>query len=157
MSDAPPRNRWRIRRARGGDDSTVAALLDDALRLHAKLQPSYFRAPVGERRRVDLGSLAMVAERDGEVAGVIVMRTVDAPDESFVAPARRLLVEDLAVRPASRRSGCARALLEAARIHARAVGATQIVLTIWEGNPAAEQLYASLGFRRVSQVLGLDV
>jgi GNAT superfamily N-acetyltransferase len=151
------RNRWRIRRARAGDDATVSALLDEAQALHARLQPGFFRAPRGERRHVDIDSLALLAEEAGEVGGVIIVRVVEAPRASFVTPARRLLVEDLAVRPDRRRLGCARILLDAARAHARSVGATQLVLTLWDGNPAAERLYAAMGFRRLSQVLGLDV
>jgi GNAT superfamily N-acetyltransferase len=151
------RSRWRIRRARAGDEATVAALLDEAQALHARLHPDYFRAPNSTARSIDIDSRALVAEHGGEVGGVIVFRTVEAPRIAFVTPARRLLVEDLAVRPDRRRAGCARALLEAARTHARSIGARQVVLTLWDGNPAAERLYASLGFRRVSQVLGLDV
>lgn len=158
MSKAALRSsRWRVRRARTAEEATVLALLDEAQALHARLHPTFFRASTGERRRVDVDSVALVAEEAGEVAGVIVVRTVEAPRASGVTPGRRLLIEDLVVRPSSRRAGCAHALVDAAQAHARAVRATQLVLTLWDGNPAAEQLYARLGFRRFSQVLGLDV
>ena len=46
---------------------------------------------------------------------------------------------------------------KAATAWAREQGATQLLLTVWEGNEAAERLYAALGYRRLGQVLGTDL
>jgi GNAT superfamily N-acetyltransferase len=71
--------------------------------------------------------------------------------------ARRALVEELVVDSSHRRRGCGRALLDSVAAWARGRGARQLVLTVWEGNDGAEQFYAALGYRRISQVLGTDL
>jgi ribosomal protein S18 acetylase RimI-like enzyme len=88
---------------------------------------------------------------------MVRMRLYDSPTQAWMVPARRAHIEELAVHAARRRTGCARALLEAATTWAREQGATQLLLTVWEGNQAAEQLYAALGYRRLGQVLGTDL
>jgi ribosomal protein S18 acetylase RimI-like enzyme len=152
---------WRIRRARAGDEPTVSALLDDAEALHARLQPRLFRGPAGPARRLGFDRADerwLIAEdARGVAAGVLRMRLYDTPPQAWMAPGRRAHLEDLAVQASRRRAGCARALLDAATTWARREGATQLLLTVWEGNAAAERLYASLGYRRLGQVLGTDL
>lgn len=155
-------DRWRIRRACAGDERALHALLDEAEALHARLQPSLFRKPRAATRRT-LGftradELWLVAEGEGgAAAGMVRMRLHDSPPQAWMVPARRAQIEDLAVAEPARRRGCARALLVAATEWARAQGATQLLLTVWEGNAAAERLYARLGYRRLGQVLGTDL
>jgi [ribosomal protein S18]-alanine N-acetyltransferase len=55
----------------------------------------------------------------------------------------------LAVTPAARRRGIGRALLEAAIVKARAMGATVLFLEVGADNLAALALYAGLGFAQV--------
>jgi ribosomal-protein-alanine N-acetyltransferase len=74
-----------------------------------------------------------VAELDGSVAGFIVTRPT-APGENEIL--------NLAVAPAYRRRGVARALLEA---ELAASGAWR--LEVRESNAAARALYRTLGFR----------
>jgi GNAT superfamily N-acetyltransferase len=153
----PAGSSFRIRRARPGDQPEVAALLDEAQALHADLQPRFFRAPAGGRAP-DPDAIVLVAEDEqGGVAGVAVLRRVENPTSSWMRPARRMLVEDLVVHVEKRRRGCARSLLAAAAAEARRAGASQLVLTLWQGNPAAERLYESVGFCEISRVLGKDV
>ncbi len=52
----------------------------------------------------------------------------------------------VAVRPAARRRGLARALMERACAQAAVLGADAVFLEVAEGNAAALGLYASLGF-----------
>jgi len=52
----------------------------------------------------------------------------------------------VAVRPAERRQGLARALVERAGAQAAALGAATMFLEVAEGNAAALCLYAALGF-----------
>jgi ribosomal protein S18 acetylase RimI-like enzyme len=154
-------SRWRIRRARAGDERAVCTLLDEAEALHARLQPGLFRGPALAQRRVVFQreqELWLVADEGTDpLVGVVRMRLYDSPTQAWMVPARRAHIEELAVHAANRRTGCARALLEAATTWAREQRATQLLLTVWEGNEAAEQLYAALGYRRLGQVLGTDL
>jgi ribosomal protein S18 acetylase RimI-like enzyme len=60
-----------------------------------------------------------------------------------------LNIHDLAVLPASRGRGVARALLAAAEEHARASRCCKLTLEVQEDNHPARRLYESFGFRDV--------
>lgn len=64
-------------------------------------------------------------------------------------------VADVQVKPAVRRRGVARALIEAALAVCRREGTALVTLDVAEGNAAARGLYASLGFRPEALRLGL--
>jgi [ribosomal protein S18]-alanine N-acetyltransferase len=57
----------------------------------------------------------------------------------------------LAVIPAARHRGLARALLAVAMAHAQAAGARRITLEVSAGNEAARALYAAAGFAEIGQ------
>ena len=59
---------------------------------------------------------------------------------------RELDIHNLAVAPAYRRRGLARALLEAVIADARREKATRVTLEVRKSNDAAQRLYHSLGF-----------
>jgi ribosomal-protein-alanine N-acetyltransferase len=119
--------------------------LDRAARLHAEAF-----APLGERpwTRLDVAGLlaapgcsGFLLCRDGEDAGVALCRV--AADEA------ELLT--VAVRPALRRQGGGRRLLEAVMQKVREAGATSLFLEVGVDNPAAQALYEGLGFRPVGR------
>ncbi|MDP3174608.1 MAG: GNAT family N-acetyltransferase, partial [Phenylobacterium sp.] len=56
----------------------------------------------------------------------------------------------IAVDPQARRRGVAHALVQAALLAAAQAGATAAFLEVAVDNPAAEALYAGLGFRRIA-------
>src|SRR5262249_37019150 len=86
-----------------------------------------------------------LAVRDGaDVAGFILARAIAGEAE----------VLTLAVPPAHRRRGLARALLEAATAQSRAAGAEAIFLEVAADNVAAIGLYAGAGFQRVGARAG---
>jgi ribosomal protein S18 acetylase RimI-like enzyme len=84
----------------------------------------------------------LVAELDGALAGYVKLGPV-LPLES----ARHVLeVKGLAVTPARRRRGAARALLDAAAREAAARGARRLTLRVLAPNAHARALYAACGF-----------
>ena len=54
------------------------------------------------------------------------------------------------VRPAARRTGVARAIMEALEQLARKAGFTEVWLETGLGQPAALRLYESLGYKRIA-------
>jgi ribosomal protein S18 acetylase RimI-like enzyme len=80
-----------------------------------------------------------IAEIDGTPVGGAVIRV--EPDEPSIAGLFGMWVD-----PSVRRSGVAKALLEAAEASARAFGATEIELEVTAGNEAAQTFYRSAGF-----------
>jgi ribosomal-protein-alanine N-acetyltransferase len=74
-----------------------------------------------------------------EVGGMILARAVAGEAEILT----------LAVHPAARRRGLARALVEAVAAHASRAGATRLFLEVSVANQAARALYSGAGFAQV--------
>ena len=81
--------------------------------------------------------IALAAELDGRVAGILIGRAV----------ADEFEILNLAVAKASRRRGVATQLARAAVQSARAAGARQTYLEVRESNEAGFAFYARMGFR----------
>jgi ribosomal protein S18 acetylase RimI-like enzyme len=82
------------------------------------------------------GALGLLAEADG----MILLRL--AADEAEILT--------FAVRPAARRTGMGRALLETGMVLLAAQGARTLLLEVAEGNEAALALYTEAGFTRAA-------
>ncbi len=157
-----------VRRATAADVPAIAELLRQVDDVHARILPGYFRRPHGDaaasarlQRTLpapgDSGTkIILVAVRAG-VIGFVLVQIYDTPDEPDMKPARRAHVEDLVVDRAHRRAGAGTALMKAAAEWARAAGADDLILTVWQGNQAAERFYESLGYRPLSRVLHKDL
>ncbi len=85
--------------------------------------------------------IALVVESDGRIAGFIVARCIDQEWE----------LENVAVRPASRRQGLGRALVEHLLRLAREASAARVFLEVRESNQSARILYSQLEFRETGR------
>ena len=151
-----------IRPATVEDFAGLCRLWSAVDRLHAELVPDFFRQPPepprsrGDLRRqlAESDRLTLVADEQGDPVGLAEARLVDTPEEPQLQPRRRVYLDGLVVAARWQRRGVGRALLEAVEAWARGRGATDILLTVWTGNRAAEAFYGELGFRPHNQVLG---
>ena len=85
-----------------------------------------------------------------EVCFVYVIRTPDAPVAGFCAFWKvldQIHINNLAIRPASRRRGLARRLLAAVLDEAAGFGSPNATLEVRRSNSAARHLYENAGFR----------
>jgi len=131
-----------IRRATLADLDAVAPLFDAYRGFYG--QPSDLPRALAwleERMRGD-ESVVLLAERDGDVAGFVQLY----PMYSSVRTTRTWILNDLFVAEHARRSGAARALLDAATAFAREQGAASISLETTRDNAAARALYRSAGW-----------
>ena len=131
-----------IRRA-GPQDLDALAVLFDAYRQFYGQPSDLARARDWLRTRMRFGeSIVLIAERDGAAAGFTQLY----PMFSSVRTARTWILNDLFVAEEARRSGVARALLDAAAQYARDDGAAGISLETTDDNTAARALYRAAGW-----------
>src|SRR5450432_1992017 len=154
-----------IRRAREDDWDGARALWREVDDLHASLAPAYFREAaraLAEWRELLSASDAavFVAEAEAETAsrarpsgvvGIVSVRVYETPPDPAMVPLRRGHVEMLVVTAARRRGGIGARLMEEVSSWARRQGASELVLTVWDGNREAEAFYEHLGYRALSR------
>ena len=131
-----------ISRAGAADHDALAQLFDAYRQFYE--QPSDLpRARQWLRERLRFGeSMVLVAKRGGIAVGFTQLY----PMFSSVRTARTWILNDLFVDAGARRTGVARALLDAAAAFAREDGAMGISLETSQDNAAARALYRAAGW-----------
>jgi GNAT superfamily N-acetyltransferase len=144
-----------IRRAKRSELGAVARMAAALVREHHARDPQRFMLvePVEEgyrnwldREIVRRGAVILVAEEEVDIVGY-AYGTLEGRNWSELLDACGKL-NDVYVKPAARRRGIARQLIESMLIELESLGAPRVVLSAADGNRAAEQLFASVGFRR---------
>lgn len=138
-----------IRQATVLDLDTVAPLFDGYRQFYG--QPADLtRAHDFLAERIRLHESVILLARDDE-DGQGLGFTQLYPLFSSVRTVRTWLLNDLFVAAAARRRGVAKALLEAAVEHARALGAASLSLSTALDNAPAQALYESMSWERDRQ------
>jgi len=142
--ERPVESAFTIRRAAAADAAEIARLFDlyrqfyeqpaDAARAHAFIGARFDRKD----------SVIFIAARGGELVGFTQLY----PALCSVAAAPFFVLYDLFVAPEARRTGAARALMQAAAHYAKGTGAVRLELATAKNNHAAQALYQSLGWVR---------
>jgi ribosomal protein S18 acetylase RimI-like enzyme len=105
---------------------------------------------------VGQGAVALVAETEGSVVGLLVWAA--RTDEAYMAEAARRhgSVQDIVIAEAHRGKGIGRALLAEAERLTREGGMTRLRLTVLAGNDAAVTAYERSGFCDYARVMVKD-
>jgi ribosomal protein S18 acetylase RimI-like enzyme len=156
-----------VREAGAGDRLALDGLRRQAERTHARLMPDYFREAPADAPGVwepgqgpwstvlvaALGGQAAAGGRAGDLVGFVSVKVVVTPRDPAMVPRRRAHVEVIVVDERHRSAGIGTALMQAATAWAREREATEMVLTVWADNVAADALYRSLGYAPIARVL----
>ena len=152
-----------IRRATSSDLPVLGRLGATLVRLHHQFDRARFMAPLPEIEQGYawfLGTqlqedevvifVAEVARASGDVPTEIVGYVYAGLEPQSWKELREAagFIHDVVVDPGARRQGVATLLLEAAAAWLEAQGAPRVMLWTAEENPAAQRLFARLGFRR---------
>jgi ribosomal protein S18 acetylase RimI-like enzyme len=148
-----------VRAASGADLDALVRLNQVGQRLHADLEPTYFRAMTDDAevsafvaaRLAAPENYIRLAEYDGRSAGCIWFEKQERPETPFTLPRKRIYVHHIAVDEAAQRRGVASALLRHAEPEALASGIRRVVLDTWAANQAARAVFGSQGQRRQVQ------
>jgi len=109
--------------------------------------PARARAFLTDRFTHHQSLVLLARSADGEGLGFTQLY----PLFSSVRTVRTYLLNDLFVASAARRQGVAKALLQAAAVEAKALGAASLSLSTALDNASAQALYESLGWQRDRQ------
>ncbi|HJZ86401.1 MAG TPA: GNAT family N-acetyltransferase [Polyangia bacterium] len=165
MRPGPSAREIVIRPATGDDRPVLEGLWREVDALHARLEPAFFQEAPGHPRSASFIAEALqspdqtvlLAVASGAPVGLVHVQLYDTPPLPTMVPRRRAHIEDLVVTRSHRRRGIGRKLMAAATEWARAGGAVEIVLTVWEGNQTAGRFYHALGYRALSRTLKIDL
>jgi [ribosomal protein S18]-alanine N-acetyltransferase len=132
---------YRVEPARAGDAAMLAAM--SRAYIEQGLKPAWGAARIRWHVR-DADSVVLTARLGPTIAGFAIMRYGDDVAHLNL----------LAVAPAHRRRGVARALLQWLEETALTAGTFVIGLELREGNAAARAFYGLLGYRELGQIPG---
>lgn len=76
----------------------------------------------------------LLASDEGDPVGYVYMEDISRPSSAATFPRRVLYIHHIVVRPAFRRAGRGRALIEAAKQVARDLGVQTVALDVWTFN-----------------------
>ncbi len=157
----------RVRVARMQEIDRVAALWAMITEHHADLDP-LFRMRRGTVAEGELRELLRAMARDpdaqilvfdaaaedaeqSELVGLCIVRVDRAPP--ILEETERAEITDVGVRPAARRQGIARRLVEEAMDWVRDLGVERVEIQVASGNPEGQAFWRALGYSDLMSVL----
>ena len=125
-------------------DTFKATNTPDDMNLHCA---SHYSEAIQGREIADPKMATLVCEHDGELVGFAQLRWGHTPD--CIKAERPVEIQRLYVREAWHGKGIAQELMSESMALARASGADQVWLGVWERNPRAIAFYRKWGFAEV--------
>lgn len=142
-----------VRDALESDLGSIAELLLIVHQMHVKAQPGTYRDISHERaleflapRLTESNDYLRVTEFESEVQGYCSAAIRSCPSIPILQPGEFIYVNEIVVRPGSRRSGVGRALVVDLKEFAREKGVNQIKLDVGYFNSEARAFFQSQGF-----------
>ena len=161
MSEEKASQSGRVRIARLREIDQVSALWTLITEHHATLDPLFRmrRGPVaeGELRELlralhrDPDAEILIYDRNGTPEGLCIVRIDRAPP--ILEETERAEITDLGVRPALRRRGIARLLVEEAQAWVRDRGVARIEIQVATGNVEGQAFWRAIGYADLMDVL----
>lgn len=143
-----------IRPATATDAPALGVLEGQLAAYHAEIDPTQHRAIVPDGTRLWAkwqveNKKAWVAEKNGTVVGFLALEERSSGQEPFDSRATETVwyINMVTVEETLRGQGIGTALMAHAEAEARKVGVDTLAITYMQGNPGAENLYTTLGFR----------
>ena len=151
-----------VRVASAADIDTIVRLNRDVQRLHAELEPSFFKANVdNEEIAAFFAAKLVLSENHIRLAdgvdgpdGYVWFEVQARPETPLTLARKRIYIHHLTVQASARRRRIASALLRQVEAEALICGITSIVLDTWAANGAARSFFAACGFTPFNLSLG---
>jgi len=143
-----------IRRATISDVATLVDLNRSTQAMHAAAEPDMFRADPPDdvvaaafRSSIETSSSLWLIAEEGRACGYLSADFREIPESWCHIRHQVCYIAAIAVDPAFRRKGIARALLSRLKAEAAARGVQRIELSVFAFNVEAKKAFEGLGFR----------
>lgn len=150
----------KIRHALESDLKSLANLLLAAHEIHVKAHPEVYREISHETAvdsllpRLGTDTYLRVAEFEMEILGYCSASIQTSPTIPIIEPRRFIYVDEVVVRPQSRKSGVGRALLDDLKAFARQEGISNVELDVGHFNSEAKAFFQAQGFQVLRERMG---
>ena len=153
-----------IRPAVKEDHPAITTIGFETQQIHAEAYPAIFRQgvsgiPIEYFTRMIEGenTTVFVAELEQIVVGYVFLNVNDAPSYGYLMPRRVAEISDIAVLKAYNSKGIGHQLFAASVEWAKARGATDLELQVWEFNKNAIAFYERLGMTPINRTMQLEL
>lgn len=143
-----------VRQAQPADFPAIDAMWSLVNRAHVEAHPEQLRLLDSAHLQKHFDDLlatesarVFVAEQDGEIAGFIAVRALEAPPVPALVPRTTAYVDIIAVDERVRSQGLGRLLMTTALDWARSNGIGELELDVFDWNTGAIAFYETLGMR----------
>ena len=151
-----------IRAASPLDAALLATLNRDVQRLHAELDPGFFKPHPDDKEvaaffadRIALPeNHLLIAGADDGPKGYVWFEVQERPETPLTLARRRIYVHHLSVQASARGQGVASALLNRVEEEALARGIADVALTTWAANASACSFFSARGFAPFNVAFG---
>jgi GNAT superfamily N-acetyltransferase len=143
-----------VRQADAADAAIISLLNADVQAVHAAALPWRFKPPSADTfppaaaaaLLAEPANLIFIAELDSVAGGYAYAEHIRRPESSAQYAYEMIYLHHISVRPAHRRNGLGRALIEALRAAAEERGVSLLALDVWSFNEEARAFFARRGF-----------
>jgi len=153
----------KIRHALKSDIRSLADLLLAVHEMHLNAQPKIYRKISHESAvesllpRLGTDTYLRVAEFETEILGYCSARIQSSPTNPILEPRRFIYVDELIVRPQSRKGGVGRALMDDLKTFARQEEISNVELDVGRFNAEAKAFFQAQGFQVLRERMGAVV
>ncbi len=153
-----------IRPAVKEDYPAITTIGFETQEIHASAYPDIFQQGVSgipieyfTRMLEGKDTTVLVAEYEQHIVGYVFLNIQDAPPYSYLMPRRVVEISDIAVLRAHNSKGIGHQLVTASIEWAKARGATNLELQVWEFNKNAIAFYERLGMTPINRTMLLSL
>lgn len=144
-----------IRRAHEKDIPRLIELLQQVLKIHAKIRPDVFISGTTKYTNDELIQMIKddanpiyVAVDDSDLClGYAFCQLREQPFSNNMIPFKSLFIDDLCVDEKVRGQHVGESLFEFVKSEAKKLGCYEVTLNVWSGNTSAESFYEKMGMK----------
>lgn len=150
-----------IRKANLNDAEGIIKLLHQVAEIHHQGRPDIFRQGAQKYNAQNLADIfadpkrpvLVAVDAENRLLGYAFCVVNEVKDHLLLMDDKYIYIDDLCVEETARGQHIGRALLDAVRDYARAIGCRRLNLNVWACNPAARSFYDKNGFKPLETTL----